>query len=254
MSYSYAIGIMLGLLIGSFLNVLILRYATGHSAWRGRSRCLACDHQLLGWELIPVLSYFILRGRCSHCQRPINWQYPLVEFVTALGTVLLVSQISSPLAMAASLVLFWTALVIIVIDLRQMLIPDRATIVLFLAAMVFHVADRNHFSDLPRLILGALVMGGVPLTIVLLSRGRGMGWGDVKLGAVLGFWLGFPLAVVGLLASIWVGALIGGFLVLTRIRSLRDPIPFGPFLIAGAFLGMLWGQQLIDWYLGYGGF
>lgn len=241
------LGFVLGAIVGSFLFVVAHRFDTNDSALVGRSHCPHCRRTLTWWELFPLLSYLVLRGRCRTCGAGISWQYPAVEFVTAVGTALIIGQGGDWLTSALYLVVWWSSVVIILVDLAHMLIPDLAVVLIGLVAAGLHSLAG---TPLDQVVSGALVGGGFPAVLVLVTRGRGMGWGDVKLGGALGLLLGYPLAGVGLFLAITSGAVVGVALIGLRIRKLRDALPFGPFLLLGGFLAMLWGEQLLAWYLG----
>lgn len=244
----YLLSGLVGLIVGSYLNVLILRFGTARRSTTGRSVCPHCSRTLSAWELIPLVSFVWLRGRCRTCHQPISWQYPTIELLSALGSVGIVAFGGSHFSTLFLLMAFWTAVVIGLIDLRHMLIPDLG--VLFLAASAILWQLTRPGADLASLtgaLIGALVGGGIFAGIVLLTRGRGMGWGDPKLGAALGILLGWPLIFIGVVFSVILGALIGMLLILSKVRGWRDPVPFGPFLLVGASLGMIWGETFLHW-------
>lgn len=242
-------GIGLGLIVGSFLNVIILRFGTARSALAGRSHCPHCQTTLTVWELVPVFSFLAQRGRCRSCQVRLSWQYPVVEGLTAVGTSLILAMMGVTATAILSLFFFWTVLVIGVIDVRHYLIPDRAVgflIVLSLLSLVtvpplreFHLGNAG---------LGALVGGGLLLLIVLFTRGQGMGLGDAKLGFALGLGLGWPLIGLGLLLAFVFGAVIGLGLITTGVKDWKDPVPFGPFLLLGSAVAMIEGDRLLAWF------
>ncbi len=242
-------GLVLGAIVGSYLNVVIFRYGTD-SSLRGRSVCRECNRQLAAWELIPIVSYLLLRGRCHTCHKPISWRYPVIELLTGLFTAGILVTLGTSLPAWSLVAAVWLATTIFWIDIDQMVIPDGAVLGLFVAAFVWQVTQNQVAGGL----LGAVAMSLVILLIIFLTRGAGMGWGDAKLAVALGFLLGWPLALVGLFLGIVLGAVYGVGLLLARRAKRKDPIPFAPFLLVGTALTMLWGQQLLHWYLTASGF
>ena len=238
-----------GAIIGSFLNVIALRFGSDRSALVGRSQCPKCHRTLLPLELVPVFSYLFLQGRCRTCHSYISVRYPLVELATALGTASIAAS-THGWATVLLLVLFWTSLVIALVDLEQMLIPDQAVIVIALVGLGFQLVVHGGADRIWEIVLGGVIGGGLPGFLVLVTRGRGMGLGDVKLGAAIGVVVGYPLIGVALFLAVTSGAVVGLSLILLQIRALRDALPFGPFLLLGGFLAMLWGERILAWYLG----
>lgn len=238
--------LLFGLIVGSFLNVLIIRYGSTESALTGRSRCPNCRRQLTTWELVPLVSFVLLGGRCRSCKKRISWQYPFVELVTALGTAMIVSLSFSTVVTIMWLVVLWTAIAIFFIDLKTMIIPDIATLILVVCGFVLLATSTDY--PLSNAGWGVVAGGGLPLLVIIATKGRGMGLGDVKLGAALGLLLGWPLILIGLFFSVMIGAIVGGGLVALKVLSMKSAIPFGPFLLLGAFLAMLWGESVLRWY------
>lgn len=247
------LGFLFGLIIGSFLNVVIFRFETKRSALQGRSRCLACQRQLRWFELLPIVSFLFQRGRCRTCHSPLSIQYPVIELVTALTTagVFGWTDLSAP-ERFGFLIILWTALIIVAIDVRQLLIPDRALFGLLVGVAVEQASrlTTNQIS-LGVIMIGGAAGFGILGAIYGLSRGRAMGFGDVKLAGVLGLLLGWPEIVLGLLLAFISGAVWGITLLLFRRANWQDPVPFGPFLLLGAVLAMIGGQNLLAWWLGY---
>ena len=249
-----------GLLVGSFLNCLIYRLELKElkgerkSPLKGRSFCPSCKHVLSWYDLIPILSFFYLRGKCRYCGKKISIQYPLVELATAL-MFLLVFNSSMVQAIELNLLfLFYYLLItcfliiIFVFDLKHFIIPD---VVLF-PAIVITFLYRVFFSErlsLSGFIFSALISGLFFLLIFLISRGKWLGFGDVKLVLFMGLFLGYPQILVGLFLSFFIGAIIGVMLMLLKKKGLKSEVPFGPFLVVGTYIGLFWGQQIYNWYL-----
>lgn len=265
--------LILGLLIGSFLNVVIHRLPRMlERDWRAQcaemrdepvpdgpklnlitpaSTCPNCGHQVRAWENIPVISYLLLRGRCSACRTPISLRYPVVELVTGLLSLLVVWQLGPGPQALAALLLLWSLIALTFIDYDTQLLPDQITLpVLWLGILV---NMQGLFVDLQTAVIGA-VAGYLVLWLVfhlfrLLTGKEGMGYGDFKLLALLGAWFGWQLLPQIVLVSSLVGALVGIALILVRGRDRNRPIPFGPYLAAAGLIALLWGPQLNDGYL-----
>ncbi len=225
-----------GLAVGSFANVLIDRLPKGQSVLWGRSRCDYCKKTLRSWELIPVVSYVLQRGRCRRCHKRLSYQYPLIELVTAVGFVFLYPQF-------AYWIIFSSLLIIFVSDLKYQIIPDSMVILGILGALGALGMKANNLAS----AIGASLFF---LMLYLITRGRGMGLGDVKLAFLLGFLLGFPGIVVSLYGAFLTGALAGVILILRRQKKLKSKIAFGPFLILGTVVELLWGQNILAWWRG----
>lgn len=243
---------VLGLTVGSFLNVCIYRLPRGESVVRPPSRCPACGMRLRPRDLVPVVSYVLLRGRCSACSAAISWRYPAVELVTAVLFLWCYAATGAEPALAKALVFTAFLLVIAVIDYDRQLILDRVVVWLAGAGVVLNLLLRYQASamvpGLGDMLAGALLGGSALLAVAALSHG-GMGGGDVKCAAALGLWLGWRLMLVTLFCAVVLGGLVGIVLLALRRKSRRDMIPFGPFLAAGAFIAMLYGRQVWQWYM-----
>ncbi|MFN2348737.1 MAG: A24 family peptidase [Thioalkalivibrio sp.] len=271
---------LFSLLVGSFLNVVIHRLpvmmerqwrheateflnAEGHALsgsgdrtpynlWAPRSACPDCGHQITALENIPLLSYLFLRGRCSECGAHIPLRYPLVEAVTALLSVAVVWHFGFSWQAAGSLVFTWALIALAVIDLRTTLLPDSITLPLLWLGLVLNLGAL--YTDTASSLIGA-VAGYMSLWLVyqafrLLTGKEGMGFGDFKLFALIGAWLGWQLLPLVILLSSLVGAIVGISLILFQGRDKAQPIPFGPYLAAAGFIALLWGNDIMALYLG----
>ena len=228
---------LFGLALGSFLNCVIYRLEHNQSFLRGRSYCPYCQHQLDLRDLIPVLSFLILRGKCRYCQQKISWQYPLVEIFTGLIFLLIINY-------QLSIINFIIApflIIIFIYDLKHYIIPDKIIYPAILIAAIFNFTNW----------LSALGAAAFFLIIVLVSRGKWMGVGDIKLGFLMGLLLDWPSVLIALFLAFMTGAIIGIGLIVSGKKSLKSEVPFGPFLIGGTFIAMFWGQQIINWYLNF---
>ncbi|MBI2038930.1 MAG: prepilin peptidase [Candidatus Niyogibacteria bacterium] len=250
---------LLGLILGSFANVVVMRLNTGESLIYGGSRCFSCSRRLRWFELIPVVSYFAFRGKCRSCGAGISLQYPLVELASGLLFlfIYLKSTQSPPtggfewITFALTISFFWLLLTLSVYDIRHQILPDMLVGAAAAAAIVFVTAQS---IQNPSLILVHGFAGAALFlffgALWFFSQGRWMGLGDAKLAFAVGLFLGPVPALVALFLSFWTGAAVGiAWVLLNRIRTLKIPIPFGPFLAAGAFVAYLWGDILIEQYL-----
>ncbi|NLL18191.1 MAG: prepilin peptidase [Clostridia bacterium] len=237
---------VLGLLIGSFLNVCIFRIPNRETIIYGTSRCPHCRNSLGALDLIPVISYLVLKGNCRFCQSPISWRYPLVELLTGLIFYLGYISIGELHLLIKYLVLFSLLIIISFIDIDRQLIPNQ----LVLAILVWGIGWQLLAPELSwqQSLLGAILGGGILLLIAVISKG-GMGGGDIKLMFAAGLVLGGRFTVLALFIACVIGAFVGGFLLATGIKKRKEPIPFGPFLSLGIFVASLWGEQLIQLYL-----
>lgn len=242
--------IIYGLLIGSFLNVLIYRIPREESIAFPGSHCPECDHNLRWYDNIPVLSYLILGGKCRYCGTRISVQYPLIETLNAIVYVVLYISLGWGVDFIAFALIASVLIAIAGIDLKEQIIPD-SLVLSILVIEVLHKALNYFMYDIsPGLtdsLLGLSVAGGIFLLIVLVSKG-GMGGGDVTLIGALGFVLGLKGILLTIFFSFILGAIISIFLLATGLKTRKDPIPFGPFIILGFFIVLLWGNGIISWY------
>jgi leader peptidase (prepilin peptidase) / N-methyltransferase len=237
---------IIGAIIGSFLNVVIVRLPRNESLVAPRSRCRACGSELCWFDNIPVLSFLALRGSCRTCGAAISWRYPIIEGLTALLFAAAAWR-SASIADLLVACLFLAALVAIAgIDLEHQLIPDRITLPgILVGFLTSFLGTRTSWLDS---LLGVLAVGGTLLAVTVLSGG-GMGGGDVKLGAMMGAFLGYKLALLALFLAVIGGGCVALSLLFTGIRRRKDPIPFGPFLAMAAAITLLWGERILTWYL-----
>jgi len=262
------------LLVGSFLNVVIHRLPRMMEAeWhaqcaelRGealaaaapfnlavpRSACPQCGHQITALENIPLLSWLWLRGRCSSCRTPISARYPLVELLTALLSAAAAWKWGVSVQTAGALLLIWTLVALAFIDLDTTLLPDSLTLPLLWLGLLFNLG--GHFASLPEAVVGAmagyLVLWSVYWLFKLATGKEGMGYGDFKLLAAIGAWLGWQMLPVTLLLSSVVGALAGIAMIVLVKHDRRVPIPFGPYLAGGGLVALFYGADLTHAYLG----
>jgi leader peptidase (prepilin peptidase)/N-methyltransferase len=237
----------LGLIIGSFLNVVIARVPAGRSIWRPGSACPACGVPIAWYDNVPVLSFILLARRCRGCRTLIPWRYPMVEVGTAAAFVLAYDRLGPTLDFAVAGVLVSMLIAITGIDLSHQIIPDAITLPGIALGFLASLAT-GRVTWLESL-LGIAAGGGVFFAIIMASGG-GMGGGDMKLGAMLGAFLGWKLGLLAVLLGVFAGGTVAIFLLLAGRKGRKDAIPFGPFLALGGAVALLWGQELLGWYLG----
>jgi len=235
----------IGLLFGSFANVLIVRIPAGKSIVTPPSHCPHCGHPLRALDLVPVLSWLFLKGKCRYCQGRISPRYPLIELLTAALFV----GVFMRWGLSAFTLAGWVLVIILVsaafIDLDEGIIPDIITIpgvILGLAVSFFTI------GFLPAL-WGALAFGGVLFVAAVISQG-GMGGGDIKLAAAIGAFCGLPGALITLLLSSLLGTLFGIILIMMGRAGRKTPVKFGPFLAVSAYIAFLFSNEIVMWYLG----
>jgi len=265
--YNTVLLFILGLLAGSFLSVVISRLDKKEGFLWGRSKCPQCNAKLRAKDLIPVLSYVLLRGKCRKCQKKISLFYPFIEIITGLlfaFTYIRFFPYLNGINLYLFLVLYFfvisVLLVIFVFDFVNYLIPDRilipslgVAIIITVLAVILKPLGADFLiyqADWYNLIYGILIGGGFFAVLVLVSQEKWMGWGDVKLGTFLGIVLGYPLIIVSIIFSFILGTIYSLWLMATGKKTRKDVIPFGPFLSLGALLAIFLGKYVIRWYLG----
>lgn len=234
---------VLGLVIGSFLNVVICRVPKGESIVTPGSHCPECGHYLRPWELIPVISFLVLTGKCSKCGTRISWRYPAVELLT--GILYVLTYLTRPERSMAGLVfdfIFVSLLVALTfIDIDNFRLPD--VLVILVAVLAFLNTIVTNQPVFWRSLAGALSVGGIFLLIAYFYA-EGMGLGDVKFVAALGLYQGFPDVFLVVFIASLLGVIIGGLRIILFKKELKDPIPFGPFLAGGALIMLLFKEAL----------
>ena len=270
--------LLLGLIVGSFLNVVILRLPKRMQAelgeacadlrgedteplpsrWFGldylitpASSCPHCGHGIRAWENIPVLSYLLLRGRCSKCRATIGIRYPVVELLTGLLSLFVVLHFGATPTAVVALILVWSLITLTVIDLDEQLLPDQLTLPLLWLGLLVNIGGM--FTDLTSAVIGAAA-GYLSLWFVfqvfrLLTGREGMGYGDFKLIAVFGAFLGWQMLPLVVLLSSFIGAIVGVGMIVFLGRDRQIPIPFGPYIAVAGLVALLWGEQINRGYL-----
>lgn len=266
--------LIIGLCIGSFLNVVIHRLpkimerewheqcaelhniepppSSPLNLSHPRSHCTACGHQISALENIPLISYIFLRGRCSYCDCAISLRYPLIELLTGAASAFAVWHLGFGWPALGALILVWSLIALAAIDFDTQLLPDSITLPLLWIGLAFNLSGT--MTDLASAVVGAmagyLALWSVFWAFKLATGKEGMGYGDFKLLAALGAWLGWQMLPVIILLSSIVGAAVGIALIAFARHGRNNPIPFGPYLAAAGVIALFWGQELTKTYLG----
>ncbi|MFC1663735.1 prepilin peptidase [Patescibacteria group bacterium] len=254
--FFYLIIFLFGLGIGSFLNSIVFRLQVDESFLLKRSFCPNCKHKLSWKDLIPLLSFLILKGKCRYCQNKISLQYPLVELVTGILFVLIFYYCQSFLFAIYCLVITCFLIIIFVYDLKHYIIPDKIIYPAILISVIWYLVASVFLNlytkyDIFGASFAALLAAIFFLVIVLISRGKWMGVGDIKLALLLGLFLGWPNILVALFLAFFVGAIIGIGLVISGKKTFKSEVPFGPFLVGGTFITFFLGEKIINWYFNF---
>lgn len=265
---------IIGLMVGSFLNVVIYRlpemikrdWLQQCAELRGetlsssekfnlmvpRSACIHCGHKITALENIPIISYVALRGRCAQCKKPISLRYPLIEVLTALMSGLVAWHFGFSLLTLAALIFVWALIALAVIDLNTQLLPDDITLPLLWLGILVNL--NNGFTDINSSVMGAVVgylsLWSIYWCFKLLTGKEGMGYGDFKLLAAIGAWLGWTILPLVIVFSSLIGAVVGISLILKSKHDKNSTIPFGPYLAGGALVALLAGEKINQMYLG----
>jgi leader peptidase (prepilin peptidase)/N-methyltransferase len=283
-TFAYLGALVLGLLVGSFLNVVIYRLPKMMEAeWREqcaellcdsesvqdpaqapaadkpapfnlvvpRSRCPHCGHQIAAWENIPVISYLFLRGKCSACKAPISPRYPIIELVTGLLSLFVIYSFGATTLGLMVLIFTWCLIALTMIDIDTFLLPDQITLpLLWLGLIVNSFGLHTNLHDaLWGAAAGYLILWSIYWSFKLLTGKEGMGYGDFKLLAALGAWMGWQYLPQIILLSALVGVVIGVALMFIKKRGKDIPIPFGPYLAIAGWVAFMWGDHINQQYL-----
>jgi leader peptidase (prepilin peptidase) / N-methyltransferase len=250
-----ALTALLGLLVGSFLNVVIHRVPLGESVVHPRSRCPTCGTELAAYDNIPVLSWLILRGRCRTCRTRISVRYPLVELGTGALFATTAWWLGPSLALPAFLYLAAISVALALIDLDVKRLPNAIVLPSYGVALVLLLVPAAFDASWPAFLRAVLTGAGLYAFYFLLAfiYPAGMGFGDVKLAGVLGIylgWIAWPLTIIATFAAFLLGAVVGVVVMIRSGGGRKTKVPFGPFMIIGTYLALWWGQSVVDWYVG----
>lgn len=241
---------LIGLAWGSFLNVVIYRLPRGMSLIKPHSSCPQCQKKIKFYDNIPLVSFFLLRGKCRYCKAKISYCYPLVELLTPLSFLLLFFQHSLSFFFLVSS-LFVSALIVLgFIDFYHQILPDEITLPGLLLAVIYSLFRQD--LSLTQALAGAVVGAGFLLFVYgayyLMRKKEGLGMGDVTMMLMIGAYLGWRQTIFILILASFAGALVGGFFILFKKKNLQYSLPFGSFLAAAAFASLLWGERIISAY------
>ena len=244
---------ILGLIVGSFSNVCIYRIPRNESIIYPASHCPKCRTKIKIIDNIPLLSYILLKGSCRNCKSKISIQYPIVEFLT--GLIYLIIYLIYGLSIQSLIYIILSSALIIItfIDLNEQIVPD----VISLPGIVigFILSFFIPYISFIDSALGVVAGGGIILIIglagLVIFKKEAMGGGDVKLAAMIGAFLGWKYVIISLFLGFFLGALAGIILILSKIKSTEDVVPFGPFIVLGSLITLLWGEKIITWYIGF---
>ncbi|MFT9494812.1 prepilin peptidase [Anaerosolibacter sp.] len=239
--------LLFALLFGSFLNVCIYRIPMKKSIAFPPSHCPKCQRTLAYMDLIPIISFLFNKGKCRYCGDKISWQYPFVEMLNGIIYLLLFYHYGSTLQFAGYGLLSSLLLVISVIDYDHQIIPDRLNVFGSILGIIYIFIRPDSITSIDS-FLGMFIGGGIFLLIALLTSGA-MGGGDIKLMAMLGLWFGWRYILMVTLLSFVIGAVLSILLLVLKIKSRKDAIPFGPFISISAFITILYGNELFNWYI-----
>lgn len=269
----YTFIILLGLSVGSFLNVVIFRLPLMlENDWKCQCRelleleaqaepavslskpastCPKCQHKIRAWENIPVISYLFLKGKCSQCHTAISFQYPFIELLTGALSLIVAIKFGVSWQTLFALILTWSLIAMSVIDLHKLILPDNITLPILWLGLLISLF--GIFVDPARSIIGAitgyLILWTVFQLFKLITGKEGMGYGDFKLLALFGAWLGWELLPLTIILSSASGAIIGIAMIAFKNQKRNTPIPFGPYLAIAGWICLIWGQQIMHWYL-----
>jgi len=251
--------VLFGLAVGSFLNVVILRFDELKTIWLSRSHCPKCKKELSWHDLIPFFSYILLWGKCRYCKKPISYQYLLVEGFTGLAFGIIYCQYGLSWEALFLAVIVSIMIVIATYDLIHYEIPDVLSylaIFFSLGLIIYRLGISGHLNYLTDYInygYAVLIAGGFLGLLVVVSREKWMGKGDILLGVLMGLLLSFPNVLTGLFIAFVFGSVIGLILIALKKKKMKDAVPFGPFLILATLVALFWGGELIKLYFNYMG-
>ncbi len=247
----HIISTIFGAIVGSFLNVCIHRLPKGESIIIPGSHCPDCKKPIHFYDNIPLISYFLLRGKCRHCKKPISIQYPLIEGITAIGSLLLSLKYGPSLSYLIYFLFVDGLIVVTVIDLYYQVIPDVVSIPGMVVGLLssFIMPHHTYLNSL----IGILVGGGSLFLVATLYqwlfKREGMGGGDIKLLAMIGAFLGWKAVILTILLGSLIGSIIGIIIMILKGKNFKYAIPFGPFLSLGAVTALFYQNEIISWYL-----
>lgn len=245
----------LGVAFGSFSNVVIMRLHSGEKGiFGGRSHCADCKHPLSMWDLVPLFSWLFLRGKCRYCRKPISMQYPLVEFI--MGVMFVFGYVASaflgqqnPLYEVWLLIILFSFTILFIYDLLYMELPDEVSLPAIVILFGFNFLEFT--PTWQNALIGAAIPFGFFGIQYLISKGKWIGEGDFRLGILMGIILGWKLTIVALFLGYILGSIVGVYVLVSKTKKMSSQLPFGPFLILGTIIAFFFGNNLMQWYLGF---
>lgn len=241
----YIFAFLYGIVIGSFLNVCIYRIPQKESVVAVGSHCMSCQRRLAWYDLFPLFSFLVLRGRCRYCKAKLSWQYPLVEALNGVLYIVVIAVHGMNVESVLYCLLTSALLVLSIIDYRTLEIPLPVNIAILAVGIVHAAVD---YSNILRYVIGFFSASLFLLLCLILTRGRGIGGGDIKLMAVAGLCLGWQNIVLALVVGCVVGSVIQCIII--AVTKNKTKFAMGPYLSLGIFTAMLWGDRFVDWYMG----
>jgi leader peptidase (prepilin peptidase)/N-methyltransferase len=240
----FFITILIGLSLGSFFTALLARYGTNQSIMKGRSKCPKCRHVLRWYDLVPFLSFIFLRGRCRYCRKGISFLYPLVEIITAVALLAFFCQYGFGFSWqnGVFLVALLGFILLLFFDYLYMILPDIVIVSLTIITLAFMVLTNP--GTLPSALITGFILGGVFAILHIVSAGRWMGFGDVKLAFFIGLFFGYPLGPGIIFVSVWLAALLGFILIFSRRATLKTALPFGSFMAIVSIISTIFYYEL----------
>ncbi|MFH1713219.1 MAG: prepilin peptidase [Candidatus Jacksonbacteria bacterium] len=252
----YIILFILGLSVGSFINATVYRLQNNKKIINDRSACPKCRHKLAWYDLIPGVSFFVLKGKCRYCRKRILWQYPLIEFLTGIIFILPIIKLPELVPILIYLLFACILMTVFAYDLRYMLIPDKISIPAILIVIIaqfffsFEIFGLTFaFHYLLNLLLAGFAAASFFMLQFIISKGSWIGGGDIRLGFLMGLMLGWPNIIIGVFLAYIIGAAFSLPLVIIGKKSMKSPVPFGVFLTAAAIITLLWAKTMMQWYL-----
>lgn len=248
----YILLFLAGTIFGSFLNSCILRSAQWVPIWKGRSCCVICNKSLGAKDLVPVISFILLKGNCRYCKTNISIQYPIVEIFCGFLFVWLAKYYNLSIFEISTqyirdIIILLLLVFIFIYDLKYMQILNRVTTIP--AVILFFFSWKFGWLDWQGMLIAVFVACGFFLFQYIISKGSWIGGGDIRMGLFMGVILGWPNIILGLFLSYIIGAILSIILILLRKRNRRSQIPFGIYLSIGTYIALFWGEKIINWYL-----
>ncbi len=244
---------ILGLTVGSFSNVCINRIPKNESIIYPASHCPKCRSNILAKDNIPLLSFILLKGRCRNCKSKISIQYPVVEFLTGLIYLIIYLIYGFSVQSLIYIILSSALIIIAFIDLNQQIVPDVISLpgIVICFIISFFVPYISFINSAWGVLVGGGIILVIGLTGTVIFKKEAMGGGDVKLAAMIGTFLGWRYIIISLFLGFFLGAIAGIILIMSKNKSREDVVPFGPFIVLGSFITLLWGEKIISWYTGF---